>query len=344
MGQAGTASSRIDWVDYGKGFCIIFVVMMHSTLGVEKAIGDTGWMGLVVEWARPFRMPDFFLIAGLFLSRVIARDWRDFLDRKVVHFAYFYVLWVTIQFAFKAPVMAGDIGWQDTLIAYLTAFIEPYGTLWFIYMLPVFFVIAKLTRRIPAVLIWGAAAALEIADIHTGSLMIDETASRFVYFFSGYALAPYIFQLADWVKNNSTIALIGLPAWGVFNGILVFSGYGDLPFVSLALGFLGASAVVALSVLLSKSDWMAPIRYCGENSIVIYLGFFLPMIVTRLALLKIGLITDVGTISVIVTVAGVVGALMMWWVVRDWRFSFLYERPSWTRLVPNWRRDVVPAE
>ena len=54
-------------------------------------------------FAKPFRMPDFFLISGLFLAVVIDRDWRTYLDRKVVHFAYFYVLWVTIQFGFKAP-------------------------------------------------------------------------------------------------------------------------------------------------------------------------------------------------------------------------------------------------
>jgi uncharacterized membrane protein YcfT len=30
---------RIDWVDYAKGICIVLVVMMHSTLGVEKAPG-----------------------------------------------------------------------------------------------------------------------------------------------------------------------------------------------------------------------------------------------------------------------------------------------------------------
>ncbi len=33
-GLAG-ASERIDWVDYAKGICIVMVVMMHSTLGVE---------------------------------------------------------------------------------------------------------------------------------------------------------------------------------------------------------------------------------------------------------------------------------------------------------------------
>ena len=37
-------SSRVDWVDYAKGFCIVMVVMMHSTLGVEPAAGHEGWM------------------------------------------------------------------------------------------------------------------------------------------------------------------------------------------------------------------------------------------------------------------------------------------------------------
>src|SRR5215470_10977119 len=60
-------SGRIDWVDYAKGICIVMVVMMHSVLGVELAAGQTGFMHAVVAFAKPFRMPDFFLISGLFL-------------------------------------------------------------------------------------------------------------------------------------------------------------------------------------------------------------------------------------------------------------------------------------
>ena len=81
---------------------------MHSVLGVEKAAGQTGFMHAFVMFAKPFRMPDFFLISGLFLAVVIDRDWRTYLDRKVVHFAYFYVLWMTIQFGFKAPGFAAE--------------------------------------------------------------------------------------------------------------------------------------------------------------------------------------------------------------------------------------------
>src|SRR3954465_6323807 len=165
MGQPG--ASRVDWVDYAKGFCIVMVVMMHSTLGVEAAAGNTSWMHYAVAFAKPFRMPDFFLISGLFLARVIERDWRTYLDRKVVHFAYFYVLWVTIQFAFKAPMFAAEIGWRGVSLSYLKAFIEPFGTLWFIYLLPIFFVTVKATRGLPWLPLWLVGGALETAHVDT---------------------------------------------------------------------------------------------------------------------------------------------------------------------------------
>src|SRR5207247_10900508 len=92
------SGSRVDWVDYAKGFCIVFVVMMHSTLGVEQAAGAEGWLHALVAFAKPFRMPDFFLISGLFLAQVIDRGWKTYLDRKVVHFVYFYLIWTAIQF------------------------------------------------------------------------------------------------------------------------------------------------------------------------------------------------------------------------------------------------------
>ena len=88
-------SSRIDWVDYSKGICIILVVFMHSTLGVENALGLQIWLHGFIEWARPFRMPDFFMLSGLFLASRIDRPWRAYLDTKLFHFAYFYALWVT---------------------------------------------------------------------------------------------------------------------------------------------------------------------------------------------------------------------------------------------------------
>src|ERR1700728_2805700 len=305
-------SGRVDGVDYAKGICIIMVVMMHSVLGVELAAGETGFMHLFIAFAKPFRMPDFFLISGLFLPLVIDRDWRTYLDRKVVHFAYFYLLWVTIQFGFKAPSFAAETNWTHVGLLYLESFIEPFGTLCFIYLLPVFFVVTKATLRIPPLPIWGIAALLEMAHVATGWTVIDEFCARFVYFYSGYLFADYVFALSDRARARPAAALAGLALWALVNGSLVKFGFSEWPLISLALGLAGACAIVTIGTLLARAHWLTFLRFFGEHSIVIYLAFFLPMATTRTLLLKTGLIHDIRAISLLVTIVGVAGALAIW--------------------------------
>jgi uncharacterized membrane protein YcfT len=337
---------RVDWVDTAKGFCIVMVVMMHSTLGVEAAAGHEGWMHAFVAFAKPFRMPDFFMISGLFLARVIDRDWRTYADRKVVHFAYFYLLWVTIQFAVKAPGIAADVGWAETARQFALSFIDPFGTLWFIYLLPIFFVVTKLARQwhVPPWLVWLVAAALETAHVNTGWMVPDEFAARFVYFYTGYVFAPHIFAMAARAQARPLLGMATLVAWAVVNAGLVIAGWSELPFVSLGLGLAGAAAVVRAAALMARSGVFHPLRYCGRHSIVIYLAFFLPMAATRIALFKAGVVTDLGSLSLIVTAAGVIGSLALFWLVRKTPLRFLFERPAMFWLTPKPRLSLQPAE
>jgi uncharacterized membrane protein YcfT len=328
-------NERVDWVDYAKGFCIVFVVMMHSTLGVGAATGQTGWLHHVVAFALPFRMPDFFMISGLFLSLVIDRDWRTYLDRKVVHFAYFYLLWMTIQFGVKAPGMLQDQGAVDIARLYLLSLIDPFGTLWFIYLLPIFFVVIKLTKRVPVWIMWPLAAALEIWHPTTGWMVPDEFAARFVYIYTGFVLAPHIFKVAKRVQDNPWHGFLMLALWAPVDGTFVYMGWEKLPFISLALGLLGAAAVIRAGALLSLTDFAKPLRYCGRNSIVIYLAFFLPMAASRTVLLKTGIISDIGTICAIVTICGVLGSLLMYWAATAIGARFLFERPARFWLTPK---------
>jgi len=355
-------NGRIGWVDYAKGFCIIFVVMMHSTLGVGKAAGEEGWLHYLVEFARPFRMPDFFMIAGLFLALVIDRPWKNYLDKKVVHFAYFYLIWTFIQFGTKIPVNGAEYGYQALPYLYLETLWEPYATLWFIYMLPIMFVVTKLLKGLPWMVVFASAALLQIAPIHTGNLIIDEFASRYVYFYTGYCFAPHIFRLAEWVRTHVSLGLLVLGGWGLINGALMFNGfyaehdgittlvkYGDLPVVSLALGFIGAVGVILTSALLAKVRVMSFLRYCGQNSIVVYLAFFFPMALTRTILLKLGIISDIGTLSLIVTITAVISPLILQWMIRKADFGhFLFVRPAWAHLgrkaSVNEKASLTPAE
>jgi uncharacterized membrane protein YcfT len=294
-------------------------------------------------FAKPFRMPDFFLISGLFLSLVIDRDWRTYLDRKVVHFAYFYVLWVTIQFGFKAPAFAAEQGWAHVGFEYLESFIEPFGTLWFIYLLPIFFVVIKLTRDVSPILVWAIAAALESAHVATGWTVIDEFCARFVYIYSGYLFAAHVFALSNGARAHPVLALATLASWALLNGSLVRLGYGELPIVSLLLGLAGACAIITVGTLLARMHWLNVLRFCGEHSIVIYLAFFLPMASTRTLLLKTGVIHDVGLISLIVTAVGVVGSLLIWRAALAVRADFLFERPEAFWIAPRKAGKVLQA-
>jgi uncharacterized membrane protein YcfT len=348
---AGADEGRVPWVDTAKGVCIVLVVMMHATLGVGEAMGGEGFMHWLVAFAKPFRMPDFFLVSGLFLSRVIDRDWRSYGDKRVLHFAYFYLLWLVIQSLARFGQTSG--GTVEGFVAHLAlSLVEPYGTLWFVYLLAVFSVATKLLRAVPAPLLLAGAAILQIVPVDTGWTVVDEFCARYVYFLAGYLLAPAIFRLAEAVAARPGPALAGLAAWAVVNGVLALTPSGlarfptlaSLPFVSLALGAAGAVAIVGMAALLTPTRAAAPFAYAGRNSIAVYLAFFIPMAATRTILVKTGLIADVGVVSAIVTAAAVLGPLVLERLVRDTPLSFLFKRPAAFHIAPARAPRLQPAE
>ena len=194
---------------------------------------------------------------------MIDRDWRTYLDRKVVHFAYFYVLWVTIQFGFKAPGFAAESGWAHVGLLYLQSFIEPFGTLWFIYLLPIFFVVSKLTRQHAAARRSGRVAALlEIAQIQTGWTVIDEFAARFVYFYSGYLSRRLRVRAGRIARGRiPSWALVGPRAVGAGQwraGLRRVSANGR--WCRWRSGFAGALAIVTVGTLLARMRWLNALR------------------------------------------------------------------------------------
>jgi uncharacterized membrane protein YcfT len=123
----------------------------------------------------------------------------------------------------------------------------------------------------------------------------------------------------------------------------VVLGFSDWPVISLALGLAGACAIVVMGTLLARARWLNGLRYRGEHSIVIYLAFFLPMAATRTVLLHSGVIHDIGAISLIVTIAGVIGALAIWWAARGTWANFLFERPAAFWIAPNKAEPALQA-
>src|ERR1700712_2524646 len=190
-------TNRLSWVDSAKGISIILVVMMYSVFNVGQDAQGVGLFHYVIGFATPFRMPEFFLISGLFLDQVVSRPWKADGDRRVIHYFYFYALWAVIHLVLKVGIMSASP--KDALTDIAWAIVEPYGVLWFIYLLAAFSAITKLfyDLRAPRWAVWAFGAAFQMAHVHTGSYLIDQFCAYFVFFYSGYVFAPLIFKLVD---------------------------------------------------------------------------------------------------------------------------------------------------
>ena len=327
-------NARVDWVDYSKGICIIAVVCLYTTQHVQDPNGALSWMLYWVDFARPFRMPDFFLIAGLFLSRTIDAPWRRYLDKKVVHFFYFFALWTTIYFVLHAApynaVALSHHRWSD----YLTWYVEPFHMLWFIEMLPIYFVVTRLLKSVPWPVVLVAAAILQMLDLHLDAeyAQVNRFCARYVYFYAGYKFAPMFFRFAEWARTNESTSGTALLGWALVNETLVLAGVSQDPGIGLLLGFAGAGGVIVTGCLLSRANWTGWIRYLGQNSIVVFLSFFVFTLITNVMLKKLGIIDDLGTRQLIVTCVAVAGPVLAYRAVRNTPMSFLFSRPAWARL------------
>ncbi|GAB5455377.1 MAG: acyltransferase family protein [Henriciella sp.] len=336
---------RIDWIDYSKGICMILVVMMHTVVNYEFLAGSQGWLRPVVDFAQPFRMPDFFLIAGLFLHRSIDGDARSYVDRKVVHFAYFYLLWLMILLPFKEMgLLASDpIGFAKALVV---AIVEPVNALWFLHMLAIFYVFARLTRRVPVAIMLLIGIALNTI-YQAGWASFDWTVAnrfmdRFIYFYIGYAGAQLIFKGAEFVRPHSLLLVAGLLVWGCLNWVFASMDMHHVPLVAPVFGLVGAFAVCALGLLMAKHNIGGIIRYVGQNSLIVYLTFYIPMKVTEKVIDRLGdPLGSVGLSTAIILFVAVISPLIFARLISGTPLSFLYVRPE--RFKVSKKLEASPA-
>lgn len=333
--------TQLDWVDVAKGICIVLVVLMHATHGVEKAVGTTTWIDPFIAWARPFRLPDFFLISGLFLASRIKLPWRTYLDSRVLHFVYFYVLWMHVLLAIKAAGIISEQGIGGFAEIYLQSFIRPYGPIWFIYLLGVYCVATKLLQPVAKPLVMASAVVMHCLWPETGIFVLDEFANRFVFFYTGYALSQLIFGIAGRLGSIPTPVALGvLAVWAVANQWGVASGWAAVKGVDLVYSGVGIAAVIAASVLLVGTAGGHVLAFCGSRTIAIYLAFTIFMGASRVVLLKLGFGFVPEVVAIASTLAGIIGSLTLAMLVRGTRMGFLFERPGWFGLG---QPDAVPV-
>jgi len=346
--DAVAAGSVLPWVDLAKGICILLVVLMHTVLGIQKDIGQGGFLLNVVAWTKPFRMPDFFMLSGFLAAGIGALNWRDFVDRRILHYAYFYLLWLAIVVCLKS-LASGSDAIAQIIVGIAGGIFEPFSTLWFIYVLPFFMLGARLAngRAIFVVIIlaivlhiqaasYPAGSVFAMASEWTSSTAFNSFAMFFVYFLAGYFGRSAIIKITEWANRAKNRAVVLLFAWGIFHSAALQWGITDTPGLTLIFGVAGGLAVSVVCAIVVRLHFLSPLAYCGRHSLAIYLAFVLPMAAVREVLVGTAVGAYPDLLALIVLSAAVLIPLALEYVTTRGFFEFLFRRPRWARL-SGWR-------
>jgi len=271
-------AERVRWADTAKGLCILLVVLWHVVakqylrLEWPEGLRVPGVWGTLCELLLPLRMPLFFTISGMFALGAVHRPWRISARSRVAKFLYLYVVWLLIHTALLslAPDFPTDRATSPLgLLEQLT--ITP-SNLWYLYALALYFVIAKVTWRLPRVVMLCAAFALSVA---AASELVPVPGNRagllqnLVFFLLGLYFRRHVERLAEGV-NWARFAL----TTGVYGGLLVVmvvTGTQDVPGVWPVVCVAAAAFGVVGSAMLARWDRIAtPLISIGRRTLPIY--------------------------------------------------------------------------
>jgi threonine dehydratase len=216
------ANDRYAWVDVAKGICILLVVLYHVVAFhlldsfVLPPLIRTAWtavnMGLV-----PLRMPLFFIISGLLSARAIALEWKNAVAPRAISLYYLYAIWLLIHFVWFqfAPDVADTHLVLESPQGLISNFLLANTTLWYLYALAAYLVIAKIARGYK----WCVLAAAGVINVAVAAEwlptngLVHSILENLVFFLIGAYAPAFVLKLADEtrrrVRTITSIAIVG---------------------------------------------------------------------------------------------------------------------------------------
>ncbi|WP_438765386.1 acyltransferase family protein [Kushneria sp. TE3] len=271
---------RIEWIDAAKGACILAVILYHFNIFIYQGVHEghaiaTVW-NIGISALKPLRMPLFFLISGYLASTGITRrSWGRIRTKKIASLLWVYVLWSVIYWAAVSHLLPAN-PWHDssfdaglTLPLLLERMLTANISLWYLYALVLYFVLAKALRS--AVLAIGLGALANIAMyfvIDPENWGMRSLIGYFVFFALGAYAKDIItthysaFNLKRFVVTTA-LTLGGLATASRFSALTA-------PGVEMLLGLVMVSTVIDLFALACRHINMEYLCMIGRQTLPIY--------------------------------------------------------------------------
>lgn len=318
--------SRCVWVDVVKGLTISLVVFHHVVSGLRTRYDLSPSFELAYAMLTPVRMPLFFMAAGLFAARALDLPRMTFFDRKILHFAYLFVLWSTISIVLRSQFGSGTDGADVELTDIGGIFWDPPPTLWFLYALAVVFILARAMHGLPVAVQIGIAFAMNAVALALpgdGAMQMPKNVGLlFVFFLIGLHFSVIIRREVDGER----------PVWpallllAIVVGCAVAVGGVTFPPIYCAIALLSAFVLMRGCRVIAPTTAGQALRFVGERSLPIYLLHFLPAAGARVVMNKLGF-TQPYLIMVVGLPLSLIFCVVAYEILRRTPLNVLFVRP-----------------
>lgn len=340
MAESGGGPVRVAWVDAARGMAILLVVLFHSAQqAVRRELADPDWLSWM-EMASTLRMPLFFLVSGLFARNWIAKSWADLLHSKVAVLLWAYTLWATIRFVLLSffPGESEETGSLFMLVQ--RAWWPQVG--WFLYALAMYFVVAKLARRVPVFVQLSVAATLSAVwlsgFVQVGNHAWDGAPSYLLFFLIGCYFRPAVSKMADRLGPLPAIAAVAL--WAAAYWLLVSElSWSSVPGVLLLVSLIAVFAGIGMARVMGQSRIL---RFLGQRTLAIYVVHETFVTAVVFGASNVGFVlpdTFRGLSPLFLAVAGIAVGLFVQAVSNRW-LPWLLNPPPWRPADTSLLRDA----
>ncbi|MBA2746245.1 MAG: acyltransferase [Flavisolibacter sp.] len=312
-------NKRHQWVDYLRGVAIILIVYRHVLIGIQR--GNIVVPEVLVDANMvfySFRMPLFFILSGIFISRSLEKySIKQLVFKKFDLLFYPYLVWASLQITLQI-VMSDVTNSARSWIDYTYLFTQPRELDQFWYLPALFnatviyiFLKAKLKLHLALQLLLGILLYFISSSFDMLS-MISDWMAFYIFFVTGDLIASKIFlpSTKKFLKSYWTLILI-IPVFVAVQHYYLQQDFGNFALTAqsdalkpsyfthlrgqaefLLIALFGAFCMFVLAFRLQDWKILKFLRIVGYHSLSIYVMHVIVTASVRLSLIIIFGIRD----------------------------------------------------
>ena len=338
--------NRRGWIDYARGFVIIYVVYRHGLTGLLNSGVD---IANVIYLVQESSMPVFFIVSGIFIhSSALKRGLDTFVRFKFESLLYPYLVWASIHLAIQILFKTYSNSDKDLYyFVYLFIYPRAIDQFWYLYTLfAVMFLFAVLNFKL---LKFNALANLLLAValyfisfyVETNYLAIHDAFFYYIFLVFGFLIADAIFDVNGIFFRGKWLIYV-LPVFALLQ-VYWFSHYPDVHFVKeldyigfilfVPITIIGALLLFFISYKLDQWGFLKTLKYIGSHSLYIYIMHLIFTSAIRVLLLKFYPSIEPFVLLILIIIGGVVIPIICYRVLIKLGFNSLFVPPESLRKI-----------